>query len=196
MKTNQFLDIDLDYFNDSKNPLEAFQRVVWNVPKSIPCQVFIEHQKIRPFVKKIAKTHGPLEIYRVDAHHDYYWGTPRKVGFTDCSNFSYSIPTGLYTKFVWINNSAWRNNNTDWQYAKMWLEKRNKEVQRTKSHCWQPSKIAAVSITISPDYCNRMFTYQNFVQKILEYSKIRFNLKTVPRTTRPNQWWILSEWTY
>lgn len=155
---NQWLDIDLDYFNSVKgsydNRMRKLKKILKDVDRSIPCRMFVEHHHVLPFLRKAVKEgdlQTPFDIFRVDEHHDYYYGHPRSRGVKmDCGNFGYCVNVDWYKRFFWV--TARPDEDEYWPDARKWILNKGLQARIVKDFKWSPKRIGLVSVVVSPDY--------------------------------------------
>ncbi|MFA5234745.1 MAG: hypothetical protein WC390_10130 [Sulfurimonas sp.] len=177
---NEWVDIDLDYFNGFRAPMSAFERVILSLPQQAPAFFCIDHHHVLPIVKKAIQDKlidTPMSIFRVDDHHDYYHVKyfPRKNKDINCGNFGFRVPLKSYRKFVWVTNK--RDRDVYWSVAKNWIEKKGKIAEICKSAClksvpWNPSNVGLVTITVSPDFQCLEYNLSAMLELAAEYFSI------------------------
>lgn len=159
MTKNIWLNVDLDYFNFSNDPLGDLDDLLCMLDPSILCAVTVEHHTVLKHLKRVVRDgvlKTPFNVIHVDQHHDFYYNSLLgKV--IDCGNFMHSLPLDKCESITWFQNTS--PEEADWDDAsRMLLKKKGIITRKTKIKPWEEKKInwkkiRFVTFTISPDYC-------------------------------------------
>lgn len=157
-----WLDIDLDFFNPSKYPLEDFRELICeHTLRNTHCVIVTERPAILGYVKSAVKKQiiaPKFQIIHIDEHHGMYGNPPQNISvenFANCDNFMYYVDSGWIEEFIWIRNSC--SNQYDWlDKAAPYLKDCGIEYC-TGNNLWvvmpdEPELIKLVTITVSPNF--------------------------------------------
>jgi len=176
---NEWVDIDLDYFNDTSTPMADFEKILLSLPRkceppSAPVFFCVEHHHVLPIVKRAIRSKWistPMSIFRVDAHHDYYYTNrvPRNDKDVDCGNFGFRVPLYSYNRFVWVNGE--RCADEYWASARNWIRRRGKKAEMVSANriCWNKNKVGLITITVSPDFQDLSYNLSPMLELAAEY---------------------------
>jgi len=188
MKTKTLVSIDLDFFNDQKQPLSKLQKLLKHIPRRTPAVVTVEHHEFIPQLQKWIKSgrvKTPFNIINIDKHHDYYYNVaPYHPEGTEinCGNWGFRLPIEWYNRYTWVYGNYY-NDWSDWPEAEKWLADRGIQYSTRKKHRLDSlkTKFVAVVACISPDYlCKNM--QDNVIQAINIVANY-FKLSKAPKFT-------------
>ncbi len=190
---NQWVDIDLDYFNRFPAPMSAFEKILLSVNPKTPAFFCIDHQQVLPIIRKAIKygtVQTPMTIFRVDDHHDYYHIKyfPKKNRDVNCGNFGFRVPVKSYNRFVWVTRKVGRD--YCWPKAVKWLKEKGKIVEKLKSVCWDKKDVGLVTITVSPDFQSLEYNLSAMLELASEY----FNIPSRPYVKSDGKMYYPEDW--
>lgn len=159
MGRQDWLDVDMDFFNGSDDPVEELAALLDAVKPSTPAAIMVEHHRVVAHVRRAVRLghlHTPFTVLHVDEHHDFYHGPHRKT--MDCGNFGYFLKGKWYDRFTWVASDE-SYHDSDWDEATTWLRKRRKKVDVVRHYPWRkrgwnPNRIGYATFAVSPDYLN------------------------------------------
>ena len=211
---NQWVDIDLDYFNESESPMSQFESMMLSIDPSTKAFFCVNHQEVLPIVNEAVEKKWikkPFTIFRVDDHHDYY-GRPDQKSI-HCGNFGYHVPLDFYKEFVWVTRSP-TTYHDDWGRAKNWIKQQGKKARvvtgnfvgnhyysiwkykkniiKDNAPYWDPRDVGLVTITVSPDYQELKHNLGAMVEYCADYFKIKERPVREGKFYRPSGWKLRS----
>ena len=133
---SQWLDIDIDYFNEYRHPHISLRKMISDIPRDVPCEVVVEHQEVLPFMRRAVvekRLSTPFELFHVDQHYDAYGNRPCRL---DCGTHVHYIPKG------WITPRGYWWDNHGWQTAVKNMYRKGVFANRTSRQKWNPKQIA------------------------------------------------------
>lgn len=175
---NIWLDIDLDYFNCSRDPIGELKSILELTSPKTPAGIVVEHHIALSHLDNAIENGSinlPFDILHVDEHSDWY-GSYRfqhqeQDGLTlrqllrdpkikiDCGNFFWYLDANLINSFVWLGND--RSEECDEVFSDYAIEyfreheinfSFTREQNTPKRIISSPRRVGLVTITVSPDY--------------------------------------------
>lgn len=152
-----WLDVDLDFFNGTSDPVGELASLLGTVKPSTPAAIVVEHHRVVAHVRRAIRSgclHTPFTVIHVDEHHDFYGGCRCRT--MCCANFGYFLERKWYDRFTWVA-SVHAIRDDDWDKAQAWLRKHRKKVEFIRHYPWEkqgwnPNRIGYATFAVSPDY--------------------------------------------
>jgi hypothetical protein len=184
MLKNQWIDLDIDYFNHHKDPVRSLKRMLKGINPETPCSIVVQHHEVlQPLRRAVGenKLELPMEIFHVDEHHDFYYPHQWKTSpypSINCGNYLFSVNVEWSTAINWIIPKHGGVMN-DWPASKKWLQEREIWPTATRKWGWTPERIGLITFALSPDFISKQLAEK--IPEIFKTIENKFHPVTVVR---------------
>lgn len=194
MGRQDWLDVDLDFFNGTDDPIEELAALLNTVSKNTPAAIVVEHHRVVAHVRRAIRSghlHTPFTVLHVDQHHDFYRGPNRRT--MHCGNFGYFLEKKWYDRFTWVASDE--SDQNDWEEAVVWLLGQRKKVNVVR-HCpwkkpsWNPNRVGYATFAVSPDYlsCSLLDCAEDMVKLVTKHFGLTTTVALKEFGDNPDDW--------